>query len=142
MLAPNGQGGYIREYIRTSIGAINAIKGECLAHGSPVTISCPASFPFDSLLSLDNSPKIRWMPKILHDPKYNIYWEERDYCILRSCRNFSINSRIAVCIFILPFFHGMTLNPKPIPNFGLSPAAKRSSAENPEKTLHPKGPRT
>ena len=36
---------------------------------------------------------IRWILKILHDPKNLIPWERWYYSILGSCRIFSINSR-------------------------------------------------
>ena len=35
---------------------------------------------------------LRWIPKILHDPRCLIYWELWYYSTLRSCRIFSINS--------------------------------------------------
>ena len=37
---------------------------------------------------------LRWILKILHDPKYHIPWELQYYSILRSCRIFSINSSV------------------------------------------------
>ena len=37
-------------------------------------------------------PALRWIQKILHDPKYTVYRELWCYSILRSCRIFSINS--------------------------------------------------
>ena len=37
---------------------------------------------------------LRWLSKILHDPKYHKRWEYWYYSILRSCRIFSINSSI------------------------------------------------
>ena len=37
--------------------------------------------------------EVRWVLKILHDPKYLITWESWYYSIVRSCRIFSINSR-------------------------------------------------
>ena len=36
---------------------------------------------------------LRWIRKILHDPKYPIQWELWYYSILRSCKIFRINSR-------------------------------------------------
>ena len=36
---------------------------------------------------------LRWILKILHDPRYLIPWEFWYYSILKSCRIFSINNR-------------------------------------------------
>ena len=40
---------------------------------------------------------MRWILKILHDPKYLIHWELWYYSILRSCRILSINSSGISC---------------------------------------------
>ena len=40
---------------------------------------------------------IRWILKILHDPKDPKPWEQWYYSILRSCRTFSINTRGGEC---------------------------------------------
>ena len=37
---------------------------------------------------------LRWILKILHDPNFLIPWELWFYCVLRSCRIYSINSRV------------------------------------------------
>ena len=51
---------------------------------------------FGASQGYDIALKVRWILKILHDPKYLIPWELWDYGRLRSCRIFSIDSRRCV----------------------------------------------
>ena len=56
------------------------------SHTGPAASTCSQRFGGHLIL--------RWILKILHDPKYPIPWEYWYYSILRSCRIFSINSRV------------------------------------------------
>ena len=72
--------------------------------GPPSSILAPSTPRFSCCVLL-----LRWILKILHDPKYPILWELWYYNRLRSCRIFSINSIICPNVHSLP----QTLNPEP-----------------------------
>ena len=64
---------------------------------SMILLGCLKGQGLPKLLFLNCKPEhpklLRWILKILHDPKSPIPWEFWYYSILRSCRIFSINSR-------------------------------------------------